>query len=294
MTGILEEAPSQENLRAEVQSYTGLDLTVGEIQSLYSILKVPRSDSAIRSHLRRAHHRLGDLPYLLPVGKNWYAKVATAMWEAVDNPCIKEKAGTREDRIAHDRDAVIFWLEQRILPTLTEGDTVSGASNETSKAEEENQPGGAVKPSLGKTGNSGPGPLADAKKRRALENYAMDAAKAYYELRGWVVEPVSHKKMALDLLLHSTSGKERRVEVKGSSSKSADYVLVTSGEVSISRGEDCDLFVVDGIEYEDLGPDPDAYKCKSGRERAGTWYADEDDLTPKTYQYCLGADFGQV
>jgi len=61
-----------------------------------------------------------------------------------------------------------------------------------------------------------------------------------------------------------------------------------------SRGKDCDLFVVDGIEYEDLGLDPDDYKCKSGRERAGTWYANENDLTPKTYQYCLGVDFGQV
>src|SRR6266852_606028 len=101
------------------------------------------------------------------------------MGRADDNPYVKEKPGTREHRVAHDGDAVIFWLEQRILPTLTEEDAVSGASNDTSGAEAENQPEGPAKPSPGKPGMSGPGPIMDAKKRRVLENYAMEAAKAY-------------------------------------------------------------------------------------------------------------------
>ena len=81
---------------------------------------------------------------------------------------------------------------------------------------------------------SGQGPLTDAKKRRALDNYAMVAAIDYYK-KEWYVEDVHKTKGVLDLLLtHRVSGEVLRVEVKGSS-KEAETVEVTrwrSREVS--------------------------------------------------------------
>ena len=45
---------SSEAAIAEVEGYTGLKLTAREIRSLYKILTVPRNDTAILAHLRRA------------------------------------------------------------------------------------------------------------------------------------------------------------------------------------------------------------------------------------------------
>ena len=38
----------------------------------------------------------------------------------------------------------------------------------------------------------------------------------------------------------------------------------------------------------------DDYTLEGGRRRAGKWRADDEDLEPKTYDYHLGADFGEV
>lgn len=285
----MTQALSPEEALTEVKGYTGLELAPGEIQSLHEILMVPRNDTAIVTHLRKAGHPLADLQHL-PEGENWWDKVHEDMLVA-DDPYVEEQPGTHKSPVAHDRNAVIFWLEHKILPALT-GEAAAGAtSGEPGKAAH-GQPKGAADLASGNAA-SGQGPLADPKKRRALESYAMDAAAAYYRARGWHVERVHDTKKVLDLCLtHPASGEVRRVEVKGSS-QAASHVEVTKAEVARSREEACELFVLDKILYQDAGPGPDDYTCQGGRRRAGDWYADEKDLKPKTYDYYLGDDFGE-
>ncbi|MGO8895418.1 MAG: protein NO VEIN domain-containing protein [Streptosporangiaceae bacterium] len=282
--------PSPEEALAEVRGYTGVELTADEIRSLHEILTAPRKDTQILPHLRHAGHRLGDLKHL-PEGENWWDKVHQDMLAADDDPYVEEPPGSREQHVAHDRNAVIFWLEHKILPALT-GTAATGVTSGATSAEAQQE--GTGTPASGASGRSGQGPLADAKKRRALEEYAMDAATAYYRARGWDVKRVSDTKKALDLrIVHRVSGEERRVEVKGSS-QDASHVEVTRAEVAISREEACELFVLDKILYQDTGEGADDYTLEGGRRRADKWRADDEDLEPKAYDYHLGADFGEA
>jgi Domain of unknown function (DUF3883) len=281
---------SPEEALAEVRGYTGVELTADEIRSLHEILTVPRRDTQIIGHLRHARHRLGDLKHL-PEGENWWDKVHRDMLVADDDRYVEEPPGSRKQHVAHDRNAVIFWLEHKILPALT----VTAATGVTSGATSaEAQQEGTGTSASGASRGSGQGPLADAKKRHVLEEYAMDAAVAYYRARGWDVKRVSDTKKALDLrIVHRVSGEERRVEVKGSS-QDASHVEVTRAEVAISREEACELFVLDKVLYQDTGEGADDYTLEGGRRRAGNWRADDGDLEPKTYDYHLGADFGEA
>ncbi len=281
---------SPEEVLAEVRGYTGLELSPSEIQLLHEILMVPRNDTAIITHLRKAQHRLGDLQHL-PEGENWWDKVHEDMLVA-DASYVEEPAGTHKAPVAHDRNAVIFWLEHKILPALT-GEAAADVTSGKPEKAAQGQSKGAGGPASGKPGESGQGPLADPKKRRALEIYAMDAATAYYRVRGWHVERVNDTKKVLDLrLVHPVSGEVRRVEVKGSS-QAASRVEVTKAEVAMSREELCELFVLDKILYQETGPGPNDYTCQGGRRRAGDWYADDKDLEPKTYNYYLANHFGE-
>ncbi len=287
---VMKKALSPEEALAEVKSYTGLSPSADDIRSLYEILTVPRNDTAILSHLRAAHHVLGNLPHLQD-GENWWDKVHTDVL-AADDPYIDQSSGSHKKPAPNDRNAVIFWLKRRILPALTGEDSTGVISNGMPGTGEQDQHQGAGKSGSGKSGSSGQGPLADAKKRRALENYAMAAATRYYE-KQWVVEDVSHTKKVLDIrLVHRVSGQVRHVEVKGSSQE-ASIVEVTKAEVSKSRKGACELFVFDKVAYQDTGPGPDDYTCRGGRLRVGKWRAEDKDLTPKTYDYHLGADFGK-
>lgn len=287
----MTQALSPEEALAEVRGYTGLELTLGEIQSLHEILTVPRNDTAIITHLRKAQHRLSDLQHL-PEGENWWDKVHEDMLAADYDPYVEEQPGSHKSPVAHDRNAVIFWLEHKILSALT-GEAAAGATSGEPEKVAQGQPKGAGDPASGKPGGWGQGPLADPKKRRALESYAMDAAAAYYRARGWHVEPVNDTKKVLDLrLVHPVSGEVRRVEVKGSS-QAASHVEVTKAEVARSREEACELFVLDKILYQETGPGPDDYACQGGRRRAGDWCADDKDLEAKIYDYHVGDDFGE-
>ncbi len=289
---LMKEPLSLEAAVAEVEIYTGLKLTTDEIRSLHKILSVPRKDTAILVHLRRAHHPLGDLPHLSE-GKNWWDKVHKAMSEADYDPYEEEEPGTHKSPVAHDRKAVIFWLDHRILPALNGADSANTISNWQQGTGAQDQLKGAGEPTSGKPDTGSQGRIADAKKRLALENHAMEAAIRYYEEQ-WHVEPVSHIKKVLDLrLVHRVSGEVRRVEVKGSS-QAATKVEVTEAEVKMSHKENSELFVLDEIDYQDTGLGLYDYKCRGGRRRVGKWHPDIKDLTPKTYDYHLGTDFGTV
>lgn len=283
---------SPDEALAEARGYTGMNLTSDDLQSLHAILTMPRKDTAIASHLRKAGHQLGGLPHL-PEGENWWDKIHEDMLASSDGTYVEEQPGTHKSPVPHDGNAVIFWLENKILPAVA-GQAAASAPSPGPQTVVQSQLDEPAALASGKQGPSGQGPLSDAKKRRALEQYAMDAATAYYQARGWEVEHVSDTKKVLDLrLVHPGSGEVRRVEVKGSG-QAASHVEVTKAEVAMSRQEPCYLFVLDKIHYQVTGPGPDDYDCWGGRRRAGTWCADDKDLEAKTFDYHLATDFGSA
>jgi len=286
----MQKPLSSEAALAQVKSYTGLDLGADDIRSLYEILTVPRKDTAIFKYLKKAKHPLGVELEHLPEGKNWWDKVRNDIAKADDDPYPEEASGSPQHHVPHDRKAAIWWLGHWILPVLPgEGLTSNGAPGSDAQSESK----GVGEPAPAESTPSGQGALADAKKRRALDKHAMDAARDYYK-KEWHVEDVHQTKGVLDLrLIHRVSGEVLRVEVKGSS-KEASTVEVTRWEVERSRKEACELFVLDKIEYQDTGQGPDDYTCQGGRCRRGQWCAEDKDLTAKTYDYALGADFGTV
>ena len=278
---------SSDDALTQVRSYTGLDLDADDIRSLYDILTVQRKDTAIFKYLRKAKHPLGmDLDHL-PEGENWWDKVRNDIVKADDDPYHEEAAGSPQHHVAHDRNAATWWLAHWILPALA-GESLTSSGVPGAGAQGESK--GPEQPAPTKSTMSGQGPLADAKKRRALDKYAMVAAIDYYK-DDWHVEDVHQTKGVLDLLLtHRVSGEVLRVEVKGSS-KEAGTVEVTRWEVERSRKDACELFVLDKIEYQDTGQGSDDYTCQGGRRRRAQWCAEDKDLTAKTYDYTLGADF---
>jgi hypothetical protein len=112
----MTDAPLLGEALEEVTGYVGQVLSADDVRSLYEVLTVPRLDTAILSHLRAAHHVLGDLPHL-PDGENWWDKVHADMLTA-DPPYIEQLSGSHKNPAPNDRNAVIFWLESRILPAL--------------------------------------------------------------------------------------------------------------------------------------------------------------------------------
>lgn len=125
--------PSPEEALVEVRGYTGVELTADEVRSLHEILTAPRKDTQILPHLRHAGHRLGDLKHL-PEGENWWDKVHQDVLAADDDPYVEEPPGSREQHVAHDRNAVILWLEHKILPALT-GTAATGVTSGGTSAE---------------------------------------------------------------------------------------------------------------------------------------------------------------
>src|SRR5437879_6402374 len=75
---------------------------------------------------------------------------------------------------------------------------------------------------------SGQGYILDADPRRAIEQYAMEHAKAFYEEQRWSVVNVSVTH-SYDLLCTSATGKELHVEVKGTTSDGTQ-ILLTANE----------------------------------------------------------------
>jgi hypothetical protein len=70
------------------------------------ILAVPRNDTAIVTHPRKAGHPLADLQHL-PESESWRDKVHKDMLVAED-PYVEEQPGTHKSPVAPDRNAVIF------------------------------------------------------------------------------------------------------------------------------------------------------------------------------------------
>src|SRR5207302_9134700 len=109
----------------------------------------------------------------------------------------------------------------------------------------------AVVEAIEKDQAKGQGFQLDSKLRKALENYAMEVAKQYFQGKGYKCEDHS-KKRPYDLLC--SRGREvRYVEVKGTVTDGTEIIL-TKGEVEFAQGHEAQmvLFILHSIEVSNL------------------------------------------
>lgn len=131
----------------------------------------------------------------------------------------------------------------------------------------------------------GAGRIQNPEERKAVEQYAVDLAKRYYEARNWNVEV---KGKPYDLLC-TNQGQELFVEVKGTSGGAA-RVSLTRNEVAHMRRAypHTALFLVFGIQIV-RGSDP--IGCDQGEVReVKPWNIREEDLSPSQYDYTIPQD----
>lgn len=133
----------------------------------------------------------------------------------------------------------------------------------------------------------GQGRMADTALRIAIERYAVKKAVEHYKKLGATDIDILGKPYDLRVRLN---GKERHVEVKGTTADGAVRVVLTIGEVNHATRNwpRTDLFVVDGIGYEKKTPDQ--YKLTGGTARLWSdWAPDSNALHATEFMYDLPA-----
>ncbi|NID05629.1 DUF3427 domain-containing protein [Luteibacter jiangsuensis] len=130
----------------------------------------------------------------------------------------------------------------------------------------------------------GQGRMRDYRRRRTIENYAMDLAKAHYAELGYVVTDTSSTR---PFDLHCVKdGLHKRVEVKGTQS-AGSTVEVTTAEVQSARDGDgsgytTDLFIVHSVALDAIR---DELKASGGNVRKiENWRPENHHLTPTVYR----------
>ena len=124
----------------------------------------------------------------------------------------------------------------------------------------------------------------DVKKRKLVETYAMNVAKAHYSELGFQVSDVSATH-SYDLICYSEEHGKRLIEVKGLQGIPAT-VQLTANEVVSARNDQTqtDLFVVHNIEFLN----DDEVNKNSGRViKLEDWKPEDIDLSPTQYTYRL-------
>ncbi|MFF4827097.1 DUF3883 domain-containing protein [Streptomyces sp. NPDC001312] len=127
--------------------------------------------------------------------------------------------------------------------------------------------------------STGYGRQRDAKRRQAVERYAMDLVLSHYRSLGYEVEDVGdHSPWDITAC---KNGAEIHVEVKGSTT-TREAIDLTEGEVRHAEGVPTCLVVIDQIE---LGDD---LHCHGGRWRTWSgWAPAREELVATAYRYPL-------
>lgn len=130
----------------------------------------------------------------------------------------------------------------------------------------------------GKAG-SGYGRQPDAKRRKAVEDYAVSVVRSHYEDQGFRTEDVGARE-SWDVT--ATKGREViHVEVKGSTIDRL-AIDITEGEVRHAEDHETVLVVLDRIQIDD------ALNCSGGRWRLwSSWVPDRLQLVPTAYRHAL-------
>ncbi|MEU6029668.1 DUF3883 domain-containing protein [Streptomyces tauricus] len=129
------------------------------------------------------------------------------------------------------------------------------------------------------TRSIGYGRQRDAKRRQAVERYAVDLVLGHYRSLGYEVEDVGDHS-PWDVTVRR-NGTESHVEVKGSTT-TREAIDLTEGEVRHAEGIATCLIVIDQIELEDN------LRCHGGRWRTWTdWSPRREELVATAYRYPL-------
>jgi hypothetical protein len=260
---------SPEAALAEVQSYTSIDLTVDQITGLHDVLAVDRDDTAIRSHLRKAGHPLGDLPS----ETKWWRKIHDDMIEQglYEDP----PPGPPGHRAAKQRGAVMAWLSDRILPALA-GEPPGRTASISAKGLGTHHPPKGM----------GPGRDLIAGRRTAKGHYAEKlaekwAASAFPDVIK--VERVGdyNPKLNYDVKVTLANGKQVHIEAKATSDYIGARVELTDDERKHNQESGCVhehvLFVVSGVRADQL--EGGEWYCWGGIPRfVRDWKIAEPDL----------------
>ncbi|WP_050507982.1 MULTISPECIES: protein NO VEIN domain-containing protein [Streptomyces] len=127
--------------------------------------------------------------------------------------------------------------------------------------------------------SSGYGRQHDAKRRRAVERYAMDLVLDHYRSLGYEVEDVGDRS-PWDITVRRGAS-ETHIEVKGSTT-TREAIDLTEGEVRHAEGTPTCLIVIDQIEIDD------ELRCRGGRWREWTdWVPLREELVATAYRYPL-------
>lgn len=132
---------------------------------------------------------------------------------------------------------------------------------------------------------SGQGFRVNADQRRAIEQHAMEMAKAHYARQEWMIEDVSLRD-SYDLHCSRSDGSELRVEVKGTTGR-GDTVLLTPNEVTHAHSyhPNVALFIVANIA---LGKEDGESQASGGDVIVHEpCELDDESLTAIGYEYAI-------
>ncbi|MFE7231179.1 protein NO VEIN domain-containing protein [Streptomyces sp. NPDC057596] len=119
----------------------------------------------------------------------------------------------------------------------------------------------------------------DARRRQAVERYAMDLVLDHYRSLGYEVEDVGDRS-PWDVTVRRDRT-ETHIEVKGSTT-SREAIDLTEGEVRHAEGVNTCLIVIDQIDLDDN------LHCHGGRWRTWTdWTPRREELVATAYRYPL-------
>ena len=129
------------------------------------------------------------------------------------------------------------------------------------------------------------GRVADVKKKKVIELYAMNKATEHYEQQGFEVFDTSSNS-PYDLECHKNNT-FRRVEVKGTTTEGS-AVYVTSNEVASACSDECetDLYIVNNIDIF-LQEDGNYYADGGFVDIIKNWKPEEKFLEATVYRYHL-------
>jgi len=133
---------------------------------------------------------------------------------------------------------------------------------------------------LEKTQARNQGFLIDSRLRKALETYAMEAARRHFESKGYHVEDHSANH-PYDLLCMKAK-RRLYVEVKGTQTK-GECIFLTSGEITFARQhkQDMALFLLHSVRVS-----PTTKRLSKGQEvLVMPWDVDQGCLKPISYKY---------
>lgn len=123
----------------------------------------------------------------------------------------------------------------------------------------------------------------DAKLRKALEVYAMDAATEHFDSQNYAVDPEAHKNCPYDLEC-TRNGEVRYVEVKGTQTK-GERIFLTAGEVDFAQRHKNEmvLFILHSINVS-----KDKKRLSGGIQKiVDPWDVEEGDKTAISYRYAV-------